>query len=156
MNSGTEPRRPSFRGLLAGFAVVYAIGLACGVGLDRYWLAPVVPAQTAPKTLREQFVGLWLAEDGSKTEFKSDGTFDETFRETVPDIKPGEVVDDPAKLRMVERVARVTGQYDWVEVDKIQVRIPGKPSRRLKLVVEGESLTILEEDGRVARLKRSK
>ncbi len=156
MSTGLQTRQPSFRGRLAAFGIVFAIGLAGGVGLDRYWLAPGAPAKSAPPSLRQRLIGTWLAENGSKTEFKSDGTFDETFRETVPDIKPGEVIDDPTKLRMVERDGRIVGQFDWVEDDTIQVRIQGKPSRRLKLVVEGDALTVLEEDGKVVRLKRGK
>jgi len=141
---------------LLAFVLVFLIGLTCGVGLDRYGLTPVSLPKTEASALRQRLIGIWVAENGSKTEFKTDGTFDDTFRETVPDIKPGEVIDDPTKLKLVERDGRITGQYQWVEEDKIEVKVHGRPARRLRVVVEGDALTILEEDGKVLRLKRSK
>ena len=100
-------------------------------------------------------MGAWTSENGT-TIFKSDGTFDEMFRETVLDLKPGEVLDDPEKVKTVERDASIAGQYQWIEEDQILVLVQGRPSRRLKLVIEGDSLTILEADGKVSRLQRKK
>jgi hypothetical protein len=156
MNEVPQPARRSILVRLTALVVVFAIGLACGIGLDRHWLRPVPPAKTESPSVRQRLVGMWLADNGAKTEFKADGTFEDTFRETGPDIKPGEVIDDPTKVRVVERERRVTGQYQWVDDDKIEVKILREPTRRLKIVVDGDGLTVLHEDGKVVRLKRSK
>jgi hypothetical protein len=143
-------------GKVAIVLLVFVLGVAGGVGLERFWLGPAAQPKPDNRPLKERLLGIWVSENGSRAEFKSDGTFDELFREIVPDLKPGQIIDDPSKLKMVERDARISGQYEWVEEDKIQIKVQNRPTRKVRIAAEGDSLTILEEDGKVSRLKRIK
>jgi len=145
--------------LCLSFVAAFLLGVAVGVGLDRAVLAPRQPAVSdipvpgAPASPRQLLVGHWLAENGARTAFQADGSFDEFYKETVPNAGPDGIVD--FQKPVIERDARITGQYHWVSDETIEVKVQGKAARRLRIVLDGDKLTVFGDDGSVSRFKRS-
>ncbi len=157
MGESSQPTRRVALRWVAAVAMAFGVGLAVGVWVGRGSVGTTATApaeQTA--TLEQQLIGKWLTGAGGTLEFKVDGTFEDSFRTRVLDLKPGEVIEDPTNLRMAERDAKRVGQYRWIDKERIEVKVAGQPERRSRIVIEGQTLSILGEDGTVERLKRSR
>jgi predicted Ser/Thr protein kinase len=84
--------------------------------------------------MQSQLVGqwTWLSDRSGTTEFCADGTFEEV---------PHDGQD-------------VKGQFRWSSPPWMDLRSPGQPERRVKIVFNGDELTVLGNDGSVQRMKR--
>ena len=104
-------------------AVVLVLGLVPAGALFFLFL-PRHEVPQASDSYRQLIIGTWTW-TGGRVEFRTDGTFEEHFRETVPDVKVGEPID-PEKQKFVEREGTLAGQYDWATRDVIWVKPPGR------------------------------
>jgi hypothetical protein len=138
--------------LLVGLFVYYESRL--GVG-DQGPIAkgPSEPNDQDPNaSLQRLLIGKWLGEDEDVkfVEFFADGTFDIGSRAVQMDFK--------TKIA-IESVAKASGQYRLLEGARIELKEkpPGMPAdvAVFRVIIEGNKLSLLKEDGRVVRLKKN-
>jgi serine/threonine protein kinase len=93
----------------------------------------------ASKAQAEAIIGKWIWIDGwdAWTEFRADGTFEERF---------AKVEDGP----------HLIGKYVWTEDGQVRLDLQNHVSILHTVEIDGDSLTIVQEDGRRQRMKRSK
>ena len=105
------------------------------------------------KVTREQILGMWqwIGREGT-TDFRGDGTFEEAWREKANQVGPDGLVEIDKPL--VEKDLVAAGQYRWIGNDRLETKSPGRPDNQFRVVVNGDELTVLKDDGGVQRMKR--
>jgi hypothetical protein len=143
----SDSRRTPSRAVLSGTLVAVLIGgFVLGVWFDRLWHKPAAEIKPDPR-----LVGKWI-DDAERTplEFKSDGTFEYikvTHIRMSVEGKP-----DPTPQRKEERVS---GQYRWVDGGTIELLEPDFGAWiAVRVMIDGDRLSLLRKDGSVSRYRR--
>lgn len=94
---------------------------------------PAAPdnGQATPKA---QLTGKWLI-DSATVEFRTDGTFE-------------------GRLPQFDLSDSVAGIYDWPTPEHVSLRKPNKGNKQVKVVIQGDDLTLIGDDAVVVRGKR--
>ena len=161
-------RKPSaWVGAMVG---VLLVGIVVGMAVDRamVWQAKRAEASSAAAVeearkkaskdradaLKVALIGKWDCENGAITEFLKDGTFEDNFKQTVPNAGADGFVNfsNPVRSQSVQ----VRGQYEWTGEDAVEMRVAGKPFYKLRVAIEGEGMKLLAEDGTVTKFVRRK
>ena len=85
-------------------------------------------------------------------EFRSDGTYDAVKVTTLP-MRP---ILGPAAGLPLETKETVSGLYRWLDDEHIEITLPkseGGEKVRLRVIIRGDDLTMVCEDGEVTRGK---
>lgn len=146
MSVTTHPQQRFSR--IAFLAAVLLAGVGLGVLLDRLWLRLSPGTNPDPR-----LVGRWISEtDQAPLEFKPDGTI-----EYVKVTTSGISVDGRPDPKPSRAEHLVTGQYRWADGDVIEVIEPDLPAWiPVKVVIDGDRLNLLRQNGSVRRYARAK
>jgi hypothetical protein len=121
--------------------------------------------------LRDQLLGRWVTSENTWLEFKTDGTFEvQAFLVNKATGERGEFtymgqyrwIDDEHIEEKTSRrdLLRASGLDMLIEMltkdEKAKAELAGTDIEKAKVVIEGESLSLLYDNGKVKRLKRAK
>jgi hypothetical protein len=151
------------------FLALLAVIVLCGVVVFISWYFGIWNGRKP--SLRDQLLGRWLTSENTWLEFKTDGTFDAQYflvNKATGERKEGtytgqyrwlddEHIEKKSDPREVLRSTGLDRLIVWEKMDeKSKAELVKVHTEKAKVVIEGESLSLLYDSGKVERLKRAK
>lgn len=128
---------------------------ACKKSRDSSALDPV-PETGESSVSQAWIIGAWTAENGSFLEFKTDGSFEQVYTDTV--LAPGQVIYDEESAKNAQFTkTKVTtvGTYRWLDHETMEIERQGTPSYQIKIKRDANDLLLIGDGGRQDRLHRN-
>jgi tRNA A-37 threonylcarbamoyl transferase component Bud32 len=161
-----RPHHPTGFWVLTSVLMLMTVSVytAAATGLWRIGSAPTVVWNTVSP--RSRLVGLWFKQTERRIElmeFHAGGTFRNAFypnsgtaEQTENEVKSIEKdLKDKGPWKAFSSVGfEQLGQYRWVDDEHIELKVRGRPDNVWKVVIEGNSLSVMAENGDIVLFRR--